>query len=34
MKGAVMDYDVPAWLGWVIAGVGLVIVTVGAILLA
>jgi hypothetical protein len=27
-------YDVPGWMGWVIAGVGLLIVTVGAILLA
>ncbi|MDR7278500.1 hypothetical protein J2S41_005278 [Catenuloplanes atrovinosus] len=29
-----MNYDVPAWLGWVIAGVGLLVVTASAILLA
>ena len=29
-----MDYDVPAWLGWLIAAVGLLVVTVSAILLA
>ncbi|MDR7321902.1 hypothetical protein J2S44_002152 [Catenuloplanes niger] len=29
-----MGYDVPGWLGWVIAGVGLLVLTASAILLA
>ncbi len=28
------SYDVPGWMGWVIAGVGVLVVTVSAILLA
>ncbi|MDQ0366174.1 hypothetical protein J2S42_002843 [Catenuloplanes indicus] len=29
-----MEYDVPGWLGWVIAGVGVLVLTASAILLA